>query len=201
MKKLIVFLALLTLSVSLLGCHKNRDFRNGDIILHTSKSNQSKMIQEITGSKYSHVGIIYIKDGKTYVMEAVQPIKLTPIDEFIKRGVNSKYTVLRYTEKLSDNQMNRMYNYASKQLGKRYDLKFQWSDESMYCSELIFKIYDNAGIVLCDINKFKDYDLSSSNTQKMIKSRYNTDINLNERVVTPVDLYNSYSTRVIFDNY
>ena len=159
------------------------------------------MIQDVTDSKYSHVGIIYNKDGNTFVMEAVQPVKMTPIDEFISRGVDSKYTVVRYKGKLDEGQMKRMYDYASAQLGKNYDSKFQWDESSMYCSELVFKIYYNAGIQLCDIHQFKDYNLSSEDVQNVIRARYNTEINPNESVVTPVDLYNSLSTYVIFDNY
>ena len=201
MKKLIISLLVVVLSVSLFGCSRNEGFRDGDIILHTSKSNQSKMIQDVTGSKYSHVGIIYNKDGKTYVMEAVQPVKMTPIDEFISRGVDSKYTVVRYIRKLDDRQKKMMYDYAFAQLGKNYDSKFQWSESSMYCSELVFKIYYNAGIQLCDIHQFKDYNLSSEDVQNTIKVRYNTEINPNELIVTPVDLYNGLSTGVVFDNY
>jgi uncharacterized protein YycO len=201
MRKLITNILAVILLVSLLSCNNNEDFKNGDIILHTSTSTQSKMIQDVTKSKYSHVGIIYIKDGQTYVMEAVQPVKLTPIDEFINRGVDGKYTVVRYKGKFTKDEVKRMYDYAYSQLGKNYDLKFQWSENTMYCSELVFKIYYNAGIQLCDIHHFKDYNLSSEDVQNAIKVRYNTEINPNERVVTPVDLYNSLSTYVIFDNY
>ena len=140
MKQLITFLFVSILSVSIIGCSSNGTYKykNGDIILQTSKSSQSKMIQEVTNSKYSHVGIVYIKDGKPYVFEAVQPVKITPLDEFINRGVNSKYTVVRYNREFNEDQMNRMYNYATSQIGKNYDLKFEWSDKSMYCSELVF---------------------------------------------------------------
>lgn len=201
MKKLITNILAVILLVSLLSCNNNEDFKSGDIILHTSTSTQSKMIQDVTNSKYSHVGIIYIKDGQTYVMEAVQPVKLTPIDEFINRGVDGKYTVVRYKGKFTKDDMKKMYDYASSQLGKNYDLKFQWSEDTMYCSELVFKMYYNAGIQLCNINQFKDYNLSSKEVQNAIKIRYNTEINPEELVVTPVDLYNGRSTYVIFDNY
>lgn len=203
MKQLITFLFVSILSVSIIGCSSNGTYKykNGDIILQTSKSSQSKMIQEVTNSKYSHVGIVYIKDGKPYVFEAVQPVKITPLDEFINRGVNSKYTVVRYNREFNEDQMNRMYNYATSQIGKNYDLKFEWSDKSMYCSELVFKIYYNAGITLCNINKFSDYDLNSNEVQNAIAERYDNKINLNEDVVTPVDLYESLSVHTVFDNY
>ncbi len=126
MRKLITNILVVILLVSLLSCNNNEDFKNGDIILHTSTSTQSKMIQDVTKSKYSHVGIIYIKDGQTYVMEAVQPVKLTPIYEFINRGVDGKYTVVRYKGKFTKDNMKRMYDYAYSQLGKNYDLKYKY---------------------------------------------------------------------------
>ena len=69
--------------------------QNGDIIFQTSQSNQSKAIQLATHSPYSHVGIIYQIDGKWYVYEAVQPVKLTPIQKWIKRGKNGHFVVKR----------------------------------------------------------------------------------------------------------
>jgi hypothetical protein len=59
-----VVIILLTFILS--GCSDNPDknvgnqmqFRNGDIIFHTSTSDQSKAIQLATNSRYSHCGII-----------------------------------------------------------------------------------------------------------------------------------------------
>ena len=187
--------------ITLTSCNNDTNFKNGDIIFHTSKSSQSKMIQDVTKSKYSHVGIIYVNEGKTYVMEAVQPVKVTPIETFISRGVNSQYTVVRYKGNLSNNELNTMYKYGRSQLGKNYDIKFQWSDKTMYCSELVYKIYQTVGVELCDKNTFSDYNLNSSEVQSAIKKRYNTTLNMNETVVTPVDLFNSDKVKVIYDNY
>ena len=66
---------------------------SGDIIFQTSKSSQSKAIQLATKSKYSHMGIIYETDGELYVYEAIQPVTLTKLDKWIKRGENSHYVV------------------------------------------------------------------------------------------------------------
>lgn len=194
---LITFISLITLT----GCYNDNNFKNGDVIFHTSKSPQSKMIQDVTQSKYSHVGIIYIKDGETYVMEAVQPVKVTPLNVFIERGVDSKYTVMRYKGNLWEEDFKKMYDYGSSQLGKNYDSKFQWSDNTMYCSELVYKIYETIGVELCEKNTFSDYNLSSKEVQDAIKNRYNTELDMNELVVTPVDLLNSNLLTTIFDNY
>jgi hypothetical protein len=187
--------------IALTGCYNDDNFKNGDVIFHTSKSPQSKMIQDVTQSKYSHVGIIYIKDGETYVMEAVQPVKVTPLNVFIERGVGSKYTVMRYKGNLWEEDFKKMYDYGSSHLGKNYDSKFQWSDNTIYCSELVYKIYETVGVELCDKNTFSDYNLSSKEVQTAIKNRYNTELDMEETIVTPVDLSNSNLLTTVFDNY
>lgn len=69
--------------------------QNGDIIFQTSKSGQSKAIQLATNSAYSHMGIIYEQGGKFLVYEAVQPVKLTPLKDWIKRGENEHFVLKR----------------------------------------------------------------------------------------------------------
>jgi len=64
----------------------SKELQNGDLIFHTSQSSQSQAIQIATNSKYSHMGIIY-KDGKEYfVYEAIQPVQITKLDDWINRG-------------------------------------------------------------------------------------------------------------------
>ena len=175
--------------------------QNGDVIFHTSKSNQSQMISEVTGSKLTHVGMVFINEGKTYVYEAVQPVKLTPIDQWIKRGVNSNYVVLRSKKSISNEGLLKMKEYGLKQLGKGYDLKFQWSDDKMYCTGLVYKVFEHVGISLSEKHTFKQYNLNGESVKHAIKKRYGNNINLNETVVTPVDLRESDKLKVVFDNY
>jgi hypothetical protein len=178
-----------------------QDFQDGDMIFQTSKSSQSKVIQDLTHSKFTHCGIIFYKSGRPYVFEAVQPVTFTSIDEWIKRGVNGKYAVTRYSRSLSKDDVDRMYKYAKDQLGKPYDLKFQWSDTRMYCSELIYKVYVAGGVTLSDCRVFEDYDINSPAAKKLIEKRYKGDFAKGEPVITPVDLYNSDLVRIIYSNY
>lgn len=60
---------------------KDNTFQDGDIIFHTSTSSQSKAIQYATNSKYSHCGIIFYKGNVAYVLEAIQPVKFTPLSK------------------------------------------------------------------------------------------------------------------------
>ena len=50
---------------------QNTTFQNGDIIFQTSESKQCEAVRIATNSKFSHCGIIFIEDAKTYVYEAV----------------------------------------------------------------------------------------------------------------------------------
>jgi hypothetical protein len=41
------------------------------------------------------MGIIYKQAGKYFVFEAIQPVKLTPLNDWIKRGKDGHYVVKR----------------------------------------------------------------------------------------------------------
>lgn len=181
---------------------KNQKFNDGDIIFHTSLSKQSKMLEMATNSKFTHVGVIFYKKGKPYVFEAVQPVKITPLSEFINRGKNKHYKVMRYNKPLSLEQKNNMMSWAKKQLGKSYDIKFQWSNNKMYCSELVWKMFNSVGITICDTKNFSDFNLSHSLVQSAIQNRYNKqNFEKNEIVVAPVDISESNNLETIFSNY
>jgi len=119
-------------------------FKTGDIIFQTSQSSQSKAIQLATKSKYSHVGLIYNIDREAFVYEAVQPVKITRLNDWIKRGDGSHYVVKRLKESadiLTDENQRKMKDFGERYKGKNYDLYFEWSDDRIYCSELVWKIY------------------------------------------------------------
>ncbi|MBD5356998.1 MAG: hypothetical protein HDR88_08365 [Bacteroides sp.] len=71
----------------------------------------------------------------------------------------------------------------SKYLGKSYDTSFRWTDDRMYCSKLVYKIYLDNGIKLCNLRKVKDYNVKSY--KDYLKKRK---ILLEETVVAPSDL-------------
>jgi uncharacterized protein YycO len=175
--------------------------RNGDIIFHASKSDQSKAIQLATGSEYSHCGIVYIEAGKTYVVEAVQPVKRTPFDEFVKRGEGGEYVVkrLRNAEAiLTDQVLQQMKSEGQKMIGKNYDSHFNWSEDQIYCSELVWKIYQRAtGIELGELKKMKDFDFSNRIVKEILHKRYKDEIPWEEPVISPADIFESKELVVV----
>ncbi|MGZ5303992.1 MAG: YiiX/YebB-like N1pC/P60 family cysteine hydrolase, partial [Bacteroidia bacterium] len=111
------------------------------------------------------------------------------------QGKNSKYTQCRLKNAdkvLTAEVKQKMRKLAKANIGKDYDLYFEWSDEKMYCSELVWKIYkEAAGIEIGNIRKFKEYDFSHPEVKKQLKERYGNNIPSEEKIVSPEDIYKS----------
>ena len=182
----------------------NNDFKNGDIIFQTSKSSQSKVIQIATKSKYSHMGIIYQRDNDLYVFEAVQPVKMTPLKEWIKRGENGHYIVKRIKDSqtiLTPENLLKMKSIGDKFVGKDYDLYFEWSDKRIYCSELVWKIYKEAiGLEIGKLEKLSDFDLTDKTVRYKLQERYGYKIPQDELVISPASMFNSDKLITVFQN-
>jgi len=120
--------------------------RDGDIIFQTSQSEQSQAIQIATHSPFSHMGLVLFKDGRPFVLEAVSPsVRFTPLREWIARGEKARFVVkrLRDASVLADpNGPSSLMKAASEFSGKPYDPYFEWSDDRIYCSELVWKAYE-----------------------------------------------------------
>ncbi|MES2139635.1 MAG: YiiX family permuted papain-like enzyme [Bacteroidota bacterium] len=171
------------------------EIKNGDLIFQTSLSGQSKAIQLATKSKYSHCGLIF-KDGNDYfVFEAVQPVKRTPLDKWISRGQEGKYVIKRLKNAdqiLTPQTLAKMRAVGYEFNGKNYDLTFEWSDDKIYCSELIWKIYQRAtGIEIGKLEKLKDFDLTNEAVKKKMKERYGDKLPTEETVISPASIFES----------
>ena len=171
------------------------EIKNGDLIFQTSLSGQSKAIQLATKSKYSHCGLIY-KDGNDfYVFEAIQPVKRTPLYKWIARGQDGKYVIKRLQnadQVLTPATLTKMKQIGDQFNGKNYDLTFEWSDDKIYCSELIWKIYQRAtGIEIGKLEKLSDFDLTNEAVKKKMKERYGDKIPNNEIVISPASIFDS----------
>ena len=166
--------------------------QNGDIVFHESSSRQSPIIKLAQSSRWTHCGIVFFIGDKAYVYEAVEPVKYTPLKDWIARGKDGVYRVKRLKSPLSASTVEKMKTVGAKYKGKHYDTLFQWSDNRMYCSELIWKIYSQgADIELCTPEQFSDFPISLPAVKKLIKERYGDKFNPSEQIVSPHALYKS----------
>lgn len=167
-------------------------FQDGDLIFQHSASIQSTAVQLATNSYFSHCGIIFYLEGKPYVFEALEPVGVRELEDWITGGEDQKFAVYRLKDhNLSSTELNTMKRYLKTQLNKHYDLGFNWSDKEMYCSELAFKAYKAIGIELCQTKSLRDFNLESPQVRKIMQQRYGSQIPYDEPMVSPGQLSES----------
>lgn len=165
--------------------------QDGDIIFHRSCSAQSGAIAEATNSHYTHVGIIFVENGRPMVYEASSTVRATPLQKFIQAGENGHYVIkrLKSSYKMDPRGLKRE---VMKMRGRRYDKYFKWCDSTIYCSELVWKAYQRGcGIELGSLRKLGDFNLSGDLASSTAKCRYGKNPPLDMKIIAPSDIYDS----------
>jgi len=192
------------LAFGLSACAADAPLRDGDIIFHTSRSSQSAAIQRATHSRYSHMGLILHRRGQPFVFEAVSTVKFTPLAQWIARGERSHYVVKRWRDadtRLDAPGVVRLRDTATKMAGKSYDITFEWSDQRIYCSELVWKTYERAfGVHLGETQRLGDFDLSDAAVKAKLRERYGAKLPLQETVISPQAMFDSALLMTVFEN-
>jgi hypothetical protein len=128
-------------------------------------------------------------------LEAVQPVKSTPLDEWIARGKGGHYVVKRLMDAediLTAEVVDKMKREGRKHIGKNYDFTFEWNDNRIYCSEMVWKIYKRSmGLEIGKLQKLRDLDLTHPEVRKAMQARYGSRIPLDEQVISPAAVFDS----------
>ena len=190
MKKAIIASIILSLSIYFLSFNNSTSYKDGDVIFQTTSGATGKAIQLATNSQYNHCGVLFFENNEWIVYEAVQPVKKTTLKEFEARG---KGTVKRLSNKaLSTEDIAKLKAQFKKYEHKNYDEAFNWNDDQIYCSELVYKLYHNAlNIELCVPRKLSDFDLSNPLVKEKLNEKYGNKIPMNEPMVSPEDIFRS----------
>lgn len=163
-------------------------YLDGDIIFIQSQSSQSAALREATGSIWTHVGILVKQNSQWYVAEAVGPVVITPLAEFIGRSKNKAYQIYRFRH-FDPISMKSAMLEAIQKYNKPYDIYFEWNKDLIYCSELTYHVMkDVTGFELGRLQKMKEMRLDGPYTQALIKKRYTEtgrDFDPEELIVTP----------------
>lgn len=190
-----IFAGLPLLWACISACAAPLPVQDGDIVFQTSRSSQSVAVQRATGSKYSHMGMVFMRNGKPYVLEAAGKVGYTPLAAWVARGVGGEVVVKRLRNAkavLTPATTKKLQQHGQALVGRDYDLTFEWSDDRIYCSELVWKVYQRAlGVSIGERQQIRDFNLSDPAVRKKLKERYGDRIPLNEPVISPVAMFDS----------
>lgn len=132
------------------------DFRPGDIVFRLGRTIQSNAIASQGAGGYSHIGILVEVDSVLYVLhiepsrQSSEKIKTEVLPEFFSSNQAVAGCVMRYST-ISEPSKEVLADYAKHLLDSdiSFDHDYLLSDSSrMYCTELVERIYNRAGISL-----------------------------------------------------
>lgn len=169
--------------------------REGDILFNISQSAQSRAIQLATHSRYSHVGILLKVRGRMMVLEAVQPVRTYDFRYWTSGKSHPPFVIKRLKEAdryLTSDTLAAMRRLGTGFVGRNYDAAFGWSDDRLYCSELVWKIYQRTtGLEIGHLRKIKDFDLTNPVVRAKMQERYGSNIPYDEQAISPGDMFDS----------
>lgn len=165
--------------------------REGDLIFQESTSAQSEMVQALTRSEWTHMGVIVASQRGPLVFEAGATVRLTPLGRWAARGRGGRYAVKRLRDaRLSAETVSRLRSLGQSWLGRPYDARFRWDDARLYCSELAHKLYAGVGIRLGKLQRASEMNLNDPRVQAALKRRFaGARFDPNELVVTPDSIF------------
>ena len=170
------------------------ELQDGDIVFQYSGSRQCAAIAQATRSPYTHCGIVFIEGGKPMVWEAIGPVLKTPFAEWEKHGVNDHVVIKRLKDSapLTREHIVAMRAEGEKEMGRPYDLRFSMDEEYIYCSELVWKVYERgAGLSVGTIERFGDMDFSGAEARRVLKERFGSAFPGDQEVITPASIFRS----------
>jgi hypothetical protein len=127
---------------------KAQQYKTGDLLFQDLDCGElcdaiETVTQGYNGQKFSHIGLVYVKNDSIYIIEAIgENVHLTPIADFLERSENPIVQARVKTQyaKLVPNAIQ----FALQQKGKPYDEPFLYNNGKYYCSELIYDAFSFA---------------------------------------------------------
>lgn len=133
-----------------------------------------------------------MRHGRVRVLEAAGPVHETPLPAWTQRGRGGHYVIKRLLLQPDAAAQARLVETAGSFLGKPYDPVFEWSDTRMYCSELVWKLYDRAlGIQIGRLQHLRDFQLDDPVVRRKLRERYGEHLPLDETVISPAAMFAS----------
>ncbi|MDA0840609.1 MAG: YiiX/YebB-like N1pC/P60 family cysteine hydrolase [Planctomycetota bacterium] len=173
--------------------------REGDMVFQSAPENDLvTAIEGVTQSKYSHCGIVAKEGADWFVLEAIGPVTMTNLRDWIKRGRGAEYWVYRLTEPYTA-KIPQVIAKAKAFAGKPYDTRYRMDDERIYCSELLYKAFKaSTGEELGSPDRLGD--LNWKPFVETIRKYEQGEPPLDRKIITPVGITRAAQLKLVFDS-
>ena len=116
---------------------------DGDLVFVTADSSSfDDAIASVTSNEkqcdFSHVGLVHVTDSGIFVIEAIpEGVAYTPIKSFVEKNVSTKIRFARLKDEFLQYIPHAIYT-AYSHIGEKYDFSFNLTNDTYYCSELVY---------------------------------------------------------------
>jgi uncharacterized protein YycO len=153
------------------------------------------VIESATKSPYSHCGIVTKKGDAWMVLEAIGPVQEISLASWIERGREGKFDVYRLEDSYQP-KIPLVIESARAFLGRPYDIQYEFDDEKIYCSELVFKAFKQATAEdLGEVVELGTLDWRAH--EGFIRGITGGDLPLSRLMITPRDLARASQLRPV----
>jgi hypothetical protein len=162
--------------------------QEGDIVFQSlpDSSDLVKAIEGVSGSKYSHCGVVIKLNGKWYVKEALGDVHDTELLNWITRGRGYRIDVYRFSAQYT-NIIKKFLSALNNYQNLAYDFQYKLDDLKVYCSELPFRAFkDITGENLGRLTKLGDMNWKPY--EKTIIEHEEGPVPLERLMITPKNL-------------
>ena len=102
-----------------------------DAIVHVTTDSSKR-------HNFSHVGLVHVTDSGIFVIEAItKGVVYTPIETFVEKNTSANIYLARLKDKYRK-YIPQAICTAYSHVGKAYDFSFDLTNDTYYCSELIY---------------------------------------------------------------
>lgn len=163
------------------------DKQEGDVLMQSlPRSELVDAIESASQSPWSHCGILVRRDGQWQVAQALINVHYTPLIEYLIQCRDLRVNSFRM-KGITEEQRTKIQPGITKLLGKPYDINYEPDDSKIYCSELVWKVYDRE----LDIHWGEWQEFGTLNwkpIEAFVRSVERGKLPLNRMMITPVGL-------------
>lgn len=175
--------------------------QEGDFVFQSvPQSDLTEAIEGATQSPYSHVGLVLRKNDSWYVREAIGPVTDTPLEEWVERGrYEQAFDAFRLRDEFKL-YIPKLIQASGSFLERPYDFRYDLDDETIYCSELLYKsMIIASGIPLGELQRLGD--LNWQPYRATIEKYEGGKPPLDRRMITPKSLAEADELEKVYNGY